>query len=66
MISILMKTLFYSTPKMHFTKAEVSEFNELISGIYQGQLDISELTFPTYRFLQYLTFKGDFFVQWIE
>lgn len=59
MISIFKKILFYSTPKMNFSHAEVSEYNELISHMQEGQL-IKGLTFPKYRFLQYLTRKGRF------
>lgn len=45
---------------MNFSQAEVSEYDELISSIYEGQSVIKGLTFPKYRFLQYLTLKGDF------
>lgn len=60
MISILMKTLFHASPKMNFSQAEVAEYEALISGIHEGQLVIKGLTFPKYRFLQYLTLKEDF------
>lgn len=60
MISILMKTLLCASPDIEFSPDEVSEYNELISSIYEGQPISYSLNFPKYRFLQYLTLQGDF------
>lgn len=60
MISILMKTLLYSSPKIEFSPEEIVEYDKLISKIYEGQLIPMELPFPKYRFLQYLTLQGNF------
>lgn len=60
MISIFMKTLLYSSPKIEFSTEEIVEYDELISKIYEGQLIPKELPFPKYRFLQYISLHGDF------
>lgn len=60
MISILMKILLYSSPRAEFPPEEIVEYDELILRVYEGQLIPKGLPFPKYRFLQYLTLKGDF------
>jgi|SRR5699024_7294058 len=60
MISFAMKTLLYSSPKMDFSTNEIAEYNKLISKVYEGQLFPKDLSFPKYRFLQYISLHGDF------
>lgn len=60
MRSVILRTLLHPSPTMHFSQEEVSEYNELISNIYAGQLVLDNLSFPKQRFLHYLTLNGDF------
>lgn len=60
MISILLKTLFYPSPKINFSSKEVAEYDRLLSQVYNEKLDIKELSYPKYRFLHYLAESGDF------
>lgn len=60
MISILLKIILYTSPKIDFYPAEIAAYDELISKIYEGQLIPEKLPFPKYRFLQYLSLKEDF------
>lgn len=60
MISILLKMLFYPSPKINFCPAEVAEYDKLLSQDYNEKLNIKDLSYPKYRFLHYLARSGDF------
>lgn len=60
MISILMKFLLNSQPKMNFSSEEIAVYEALIPKIHNGQITSEDIPFPKYRFLQYVASKEDF------
>lgn len=60
MISFLLSILLYPSPKVVFTKEEIDKYEELSKSVNEGRLVDYSLQYPKYRFLQYLSLKGNY------
>ncbi|WP_276358022.1 hypothetical protein [Cohnella caldifontis] len=60
LITFLLRILLYASPKVEFSDREITEYEDLISTIGEGELLSYNLSNPKYRFLQYLSLKGSY------
>jgi hypothetical protein len=60
MISLLLSILLYPSPKIIFNHDEIDQYEALILKMAEGQLIHYELPYPKFRFLQYLSLKGQY------
>lgn len=50
----------YQSPTVVFTKDEIEKYEELSKSIYKGRQINYSLQYPKYRFLHYLSLKGNY------
>lgn len=60
MISFIISILMYKAPTVDFTEEEVEKYEKLSTSVTEGRLIDYTLEYPKYRFLQYLSRKGNY------
>ncbi|MBD7969244.1 hypothetical protein [Paenibacillus gallinarum] len=60
MISFIISILMYESPRVVFTKEEIEKYEELSKSLNEGGLIDYSLQYQKYRFLEYLSLKGNY------
>ncbi|WP_160036936.1 hypothetical protein [Paenibacillus sp. An7] len=60
MISFLISILLYPSPRIEFSEEEIAQFEKLALSINDGRLINYQLPYQKFRFLSYLSMKGNY------